>query len=134
VEAGVCVEIPISGGGATGAPAGPPPGGGQPGEPVETGVGGDAEGEAEDGEQLWALKINIIAFPPNPNEYAAGVYRAVCYVYLGDSNGLDHDPAGSMVRDGQLVLAERDYLTHWQVAANDLYNLRVTPYYKPMEQ
>lgn len=134
IEAGVCVEIPISGGGQTAPPSGPPPGGGTAGTPQATGEGGEAEDDAPEGEMLWGLKINITSFPANPNEYAPGVYRAVCYVYIGDDDGLDHDPAGAMLRDGQFVFAERDYLTKWKVVANDDYNLTVTPYYKPQEQ
>jgi hypothetical protein len=53
---------------------------------------------------------------------------------MGDEDGLDHDPAGAMLRSGQFVLAERNYLTKWKVTANDGYNLSVTPYYKDAEQ
>lgn len=122
-------EVPVFG--PTGQPdPGPPPGPGAPGTPVDTGVGGDAEDEADEGEMLWAIKVDILTYPPNPNEYAPGVYRGVCYCYMGDDSGLDHDPAGAMLRSGQLILAERDYLTKWRVAANSGYDLRVTPYYK----
>jgi hypothetical protein len=80
---------------------------------------------------LWGLRIGVLEAPSSARQYAPGVYRGACYVYMGDSDGLDHDPAGAMLRDGQFVLAERDYLTRWRVAANPGYNLRVTPYYKP---
>jgi hypothetical protein len=95
-----------------------------------TGAGGEEEGEAPEGKELWALKIDITSFPETPNEYAPGVYRGVCYVYMGDENGLDHDPAGAMLRDGQLVLAEKEGLTKYRVAANPGYNLLVTPYWR----
>jgi hypothetical protein len=49
---------------------------------------------------------------------------------MGDDAGLDHDPAGAMLRDGQLVLAEREGLTKYRVAANPGYNLTVTPYWR----
>jgi hypothetical protein len=114
-------------------PVGPPPGGGTPATPVETEPGVPAEDEAPPGEMLWGLKVNILETPENPNVYAPGVYRAVCYIYMGDDDGLDHDPAGAMMTDGQFVLAERDYLTKFRVAANIGYKLSVTPYYKPME-
>jgi hypothetical protein len=132
-EVGLCVEIPIGGGDGTAPPSGPPPGGGTAGGSSDTGAGGEAEDEADEGEMLWGLKIDILDTPPEPKLYAPGVYRAVCYIYMGDSDGLDHDPAGAMLRDGQFVLAERDYLTKWRVAANVGYNLRITPYYKPIE-
>jgi hypothetical protein len=82
---------------------------------------------------LWALKIDILTAPPYPKEFAPGVHRGACYVYMGTPAGLDHDPAGAMLRSGQLVLAERDYLTRWKVSANTGYDLRVTPYYKNRE-
>jgi hypothetical protein len=82
---------------------------------------------------LWGLRIDIDTVPLGAKLYAPGVYRGVAYIYMGDDDGLDHDPAGAMLTDGQFVLAERDYLTKWRVAANDGYNLTVTPYYKPMQ-
>ena len=112
------------------APAGSDPGTPESGTPGSTGEGGDDEGEAPPDKELWALKIDITEFPTRPNEYAPGVYRGVCYVYMGDENGLDHDPAGAMLRDGQLVLAEREGLTKYRVTANLGYNLTVTPYWR----
>jgi hypothetical protein len=52
---------------------------------------------------------------------------------MGDANGLDNDTAGATMASGQMVLAERDYLTKWRVVANDGYNLSITPYYKDTE-
>jgi hypothetical protein len=112
------------------APSGADPGPPEAGTPGSTGEGGDDEGDAPEGKELWALKIDIDQFPTRPNEYAPGVYRGVCYVYMGDENGLDHDPAGAMLRDGQLVLAEREGLTKYRVTANLGYNLTVTPYWR----
>jgi hypothetical protein len=127
---GLCVEIPVGDGGTGIPPAGSDPGQPEGGTPGSTGEGGDEEGEAPPDKELWALKIDITAFPLRPNEYAPGVYRGVCYVYMGDENGLDHDPAGAMLRDGQLVLAEREGLTKYRVTANLGYNLTVTPYWR----
>lgn len=129
---GTPIDIP-------GNPLTPPGGGSDPGPPEagppgSTGDGGDEEGEAPEGEELWALKIDIAGFPDSPNEYAPGVYRGVCYVYMGDENGLDHDPAGAMLRSGQLVLAEREGLTRWRVSANVGYNLTITPYYRTTKE
>jgi hypothetical protein len=111
---------------AAGADPGPP----AAGTAGTAGDAGDAEGDAPEGKELWALKIVINSFPPRPNQYTADVFRGVCYVYMGDANGLDHDPAGAMLRSGQLVLAEREGLTKYRVAANDGYNLTVTPYWR----
>lgn len=111
-------------------PKGADPGPPVSGTPGATGSGGDDEGDAPPGKELWALKIDITDFPENPNTYASGVYRGVCYVYMGDENGLDHDPAGATLRDGQLVLAEKEGLTKYRVSANVGYNLTVTPYWR----
>lgn len=122
------------GGGGGGGDGGPPPGDvGEPGAPVDTGDGGDVDGEAPPGAVLTGLRIDFNAPPVGGNEYKEGIYRGVCYVYMGTSEGVDHDPAGSMLRDGQFIFAEKDNLTHWFVSANRGYNLRVTPYYRPVE-
>jgi len=112
------------------AGGGTDPGEPEAGTPADTGDGGEAEGDAPPGKELWALRIAINSFPPRPNQYTDDVYRGVCYVYMGDSRGLDHDPAGAMLRSGQLVLAERDGLTKYRVTANLGYNLSVTPYWR----
>lgn len=120
------VDPGIGGNSSGGSDPGPP----EPGDSGSTGAGGDDEGEAPTGKELWGLKIDIVDTPTQPNEYAPGVYRGVCYVYMGDENGLDHDPAGAMLRSGQLVLAEREGLTKYRVTANVGYNLTVTPYWR----
>lgn len=112
------------------APSGADPGPPEAGTPGSTGSGGDDDGDAPEGKELWALKVDISSFPPRPSEYAPGVYRGVCYVYMGDSNGLDHDPAGAMLKSGQLVFAEKEGLTRYRVTANLGYNLTVTPYWR----
>lgn len=117
-------------GGAGGAPPGDV---GEPGSPEETGPNGDAEGEAPEGTVLTGLRIDFVEPPIGGKEYAPGVFRGVCYVYMGTAEGLDHDPAGAMLRDGQFVYAEKDNLTRWSVSANRGYNLRVTPYYRAVE-
>ena len=114
-------------------PSLPPPGGGTAGTPVATGVGGEADGDAPSGKMLWGLKVTITTAPANANQFSPGIYRGVCYVYMGDENGLDNDTAGATMASGQMVLAERDYLTKWRVVANDGYNLSITPYYKDTE-
>ena len=106
---------------------------GSPGTPEDTGAGGEAEGEAPEGQILTGLRIDFVEPPIGGNEYAPGVFRAVCYIYMGTADGLDHDPAGAMLRSGQFVYAEKDFLTRWAVSANAGYNLRVTPYYRPEE-
>lgn len=129
-EVGLCVTIPVGGDSPIAPSAGADPGTPEAGTSGSTGDGGDAEGDAPEGKELWALKVDINSFPDRPNEYAPGVYRGVCYVYMGDANGLDHDPAGAMLRSGQLVLAEKEGLTKYRVTANLGYNLTITPYWR----
>jgi hypothetical protein len=126
----LCVTIPIGGDDGPKATAGADPGVPAVGTATTASGSGDAEGDAPEGRELWALKIGINSLPARANEYAPGVYRGVCYVYMGDGNGLDHDPAGAMLRSGQLVLAEKEGLTKYRVTANIGYNLTVTPYWR----
>lgn len=124
----------LGGGSGGGGGGGAPPGDvGEPGQSEDTGEGGDADGEAPEGSVIVGLKIDFAAEPRGGVEYRPGVYRGVCYVYMGTDEGLDHDPAGAMLRSGQFVYAEKDNLTRWAVSANRGYNLRVTPYYRQVE-
>lgn len=117
--------------GGGGTPAGPP----EAGTPGVTGEGGEEEGEAPPDKELYGLKIEIDSAPSYAKEYSPGVYRGVCYVYMGGDEGLYHDPAGAMMESGQFVLAEREGLTKWRVTANLGFNLTITPYYRtPKEE
>lgn len=119
-----------SGGGSGDRPPGDV---GEPGGFEDTGAGGDADGAAPEGSVLTGLRINFVTPPVGGNEYRQGIFRGVCYIYMGTADGVDHDPAGAMLRDNQFVFAEKDNLTHWFVSANQGYNLRVTPYYRVVE-
>lgn len=115
-------------------PDNPPPGDpGDPGVPSPTGDGGEGEGDAPEGSELVGLKINLTKIPLSAKEYAPGVYRGACYIYMGNDAGLDQDFAGSMIADGQFVLAEKGGLTRWRVVANPGYDVLVTPYYREVE-
>jgi len=123
-----------SDGGGGGAGTDPPPGDvGSPGAPEDTGLGEGAEGEAPDGSVLVGLRLDVLVSPANAREFAPGIFRAACYVYMGTPSGLDHDPAGSMLQTGQFVFAEKENLTNWQVFSNTGFNIRVTPYYREVE-
>jgi len=115
-------------------PTGPPPGDiGDPGPPEDTGSGGDAEGEAPDGEILVGLKVDILASPPKARQFAPGVFRGAVYVYMGVTGNLDQDFGGSMLKSGQFFFAEKENLTSWLVSANNGYSFRVTPYYREVQ-
>lgn len=112
----------------------PPPGDvGEPGEPEEPDDGEEVGGCAPAGKVLTGLKVDFLAPPVGGNEYAPGIYRGVCYAYMGTEVGLDHDPAGAMLRDGQFIFAEKDNLTCWALRPSQGYTLRVTPYYREVE-
>jgi hypothetical protein len=115
-------------------PAPPPPGDvGSPGASEATGIGGEAEGEAPEGEVLVGLALDLVSAPPSPKLFAPGVYRGAAYVFMGTDAGLDMDYAGSMLKDGSFIFAEKDNLTKWAVTANPGYNWSVTPFYREAE-
>jgi hypothetical protein len=82
---------------------------------------------------LVGLKFRIVQVPPHAREFAPGVYRGAAYIYMGGDDGLDQDYAGSMLRDGQFVFAEKENLTCWRVDANVGFKLVVTPFYREVE-
>ncbi len=119
----------------SGGDGGPPPGDvGAPGAEEPADESGDASGCAPSGSVLVGLKLRLAQIPGNAKEYFPGVYRGVCYVYMGTLEGLDHDPAGAMVEDGQFIFAEKDNLTCWRVSANNGYVIGVTPYYREVDE
>jgi hypothetical protein len=113
----------------------PPPGDiGSPAAPQPQDEEGEASGCAPAGSVLVGLKINIDEIPLGAREYFDGVYRGVCYVYMGTEGNLDHDPAGAMMSDGQFVFAEKENLTCWRTRANNDYVITTTPYYREIEE
>jgi len=124
--------------GIPGAPAGDgglPPGDiGAAGDPVDSGAGDEAEGEAPPGEVLVGLAIVVLDSPPSAKVFSGDVFRAIGYVYMGVPGQLALHPSGSTHRETQFTFAEKDNLTAWKVLANSGYNLRVTPYYREVEE
>lgn len=120
----------------TGEPGGggPAPGDdGEPGDGETAGPAGDAEGEAPPGSVLVGLQMNMTFIPTEARTYSEGVYRGAAYIYMGGEAGLDQDFAGSLLRDGQFVYAEKDNLTRWRVRANNEFVFNVVPYYRSVE-
>jgi len=122
-----------SGGGGGGSPPG------DVGEPDEEGAedadeSGPASGCAGENQVLTGLRVNITRIPASARQFAPGIYRGAGYIYMGVEGNLDQDFGGSMMRDGQLYLPEKDNLTCWEVHANVGYRLRVTPYYKTLDE
>lgn len=112
---------------------------GDVGEPDETGAedadeNGNASGCAGENQVIGGLKVAILATPPGARVLSPGIFRGACYLYMGAEGNLDQDFGGSMLRDGQFFLPEKENLTCWEVQANLGYRLRVTPYYKTLEE
>lgn len=125
---------PFGDGDPGGGTGGPPPGDiGSPGGGGDTGLGGEDEGEAPPGSVLTGVRVQILEFPESRNKFTDTVFRGAYYAYLGVPGLLDHDPAGAMALADQFIFAEKDNLTAYRVSANTGYNLRVTPYYREVE-
>jgi hypothetical protein len=117
------VIAPPGGGGGGGTPPGPA-------EPGEPGEGTEPEGEAPDGEEIYAIVVEFLTVPPYARQVEPGLYVSPCRVFLGTDFGLDLDEAGRAMRSGQAIFAETDGLTKWRVSASVGFTVRVTPYYR----
>lgn len=122
------------GGGGDGGSSGPPPG--DQGNPGDGATAGEepAEGEAPPGSVLVGLLISSLIAPEYAQEIRAGVFRGAGFIRMGGDVGLDLDPAGATLSQGQFIYAEKDNLTRWRVNANVGYQLGVTPYYREVEE
>lgn len=110
--------------------------GGEPGDPVTGTPGSEEEGEADEGEVLVGVLVEIDSAPPNANVLftpTGPVYKGPYYVYLGVEDRLDLQPEGSVARQAQFYFAPTDS-THWRVTSNAGYTTTVTPYYKPINE
>jgi len=65
-------------------PPAPPGDVGDPGEPDDADDDKPASGCAPSGSVLTGIKLNLTEIPPNAKQYADGVYRGVCYIYMGN--------------------------------------------------
>lgn len=133
-----CIKIPdlpfpdLSG---DGGPEFPPTGPGAPGQPVDTGAGGDEEGEAPEGSVLLGIKVDILTPAPfgrRAQFISDPPYIGAAYVYLGWPGQLELQPEGTYLRSGDFFVAPLS-ATAWRVRATIGYNLRVTPYYAAIE-
>ena len=95
---------------------------------------GDASGCGGENQVLGGLKIVVLSAPDSAREYSPGIYRGAAYIYMGVEDNLDQDFGGSMLKSGQFFLPEKTNLTCWEVRANFGFRLRVTPYYKTLEE
>lgn len=137
-DLGIDLDIPNpfavdDGEGGGGGGAGDTTNPGSPGGGGDTGDGGEAEGEAEDGEELVGLLVEVLGTPPGANVFdnnSSTVYRGVGYVRMGYPGRLGVDITGGTVLSPQFFHAQQRGLTAWAVNANVGFNIRTTPYYR----
>lgn len=110
---------------------------GVPGTSEDTGVGGEAEGEAPSGEELVGLSVEVLDTPVVPrlvgNSPGRPLFVGALYVFMGNDSGLELQDEGRVLEDGQFFFAERSS-TRWKVYGAAGYNLRVTPYYRELPE
>lgn len=108
---------------------------GDPGDDFDSGDG-VPEGEAPPGKVLTGVLLELISAGSGVNKTDNGdfvVYRGVAYVFMGGDPGVDLQPEGSTVIFPQFFEAPENS-TKWKVCVNNGYRLRVTPYYKDVEE
>lgn len=105
---------------------------GNPGEPltpVQPQPDGDVDGETPEGTFLTGLRIELTTIPSGAHTYQGGVYRGVCWVYMGSGSRLSLYNDGQLLLPDQFIYAKEPNHTNWRVRFNYGYNGRVTPYY-----
>lgn len=106
---------------------------GAAGASESTGIGGEAGGEAPEGQELVGLLITVTSAPAKANTFGRTqqtVYRGVGYVRMGYPNRLGLDVSGGAVISPQFFHAQQRGLTSHKVGANLGYDLTVTPFYR----
>jgi hypothetical protein len=108
---------------------------GEPGNPEVIAGDEEAEGEADDGETLTGVMVEVDSAPGfarTVQNVSTPTYIGACYVYLGWEGQLDLQPEGQFLVDGQFFAAVPG-MTHWRVRSAVGYTLTITPYYAPKE-
>jgi len=133
---GPTVNVNPFGGGAGAVGNDPVGGAGSPGSPSDTGVGGDTEGNADEGEELVGVLVQVLGAPVGANRFFNNselVYRGAYYVAMGYPGRLGLDMSGGTAETLQFFHAQQRGLTNYRVRANVGFNLRATPYYRELE-
>jgi hypothetical protein len=115
----------------------PSPGPGEPGDPVDIPEGGEAEGTADDDEELVGVRLEFTTVPGRPrrpgNVIGSDLYVGAAYVFMGiDGQGLELQSEGTVIESGQFFFAERP-ADKWRVIAALGYAVKVTPYYREIQ-
>lgn len=115
-------------------PAGQQPG--EPGPPEDTSGTTPAEGEADEGEELVGILVEVLSTPLNANRFQdvpVNVWRGIGYLRMGYPGRLGADISAGIAQSPQFYHAQQRGLTNWQVQARNGFTLRVTPYYRTPE-
>jgi len=134
---GPTVNVDPFGGGDGGGGGAPPVGPGTSGGSGDTGLGGVDEGSADEGDELVGVLVQVLSAPLDANRFfnnAAVVYRGAYYVAMGYPGRLGLDMSGGTAEILQFFHAQQRGLTDYRVRANVGFNLRVTPYYRTVEE
>lgn len=108
---------------------------GEPGTPEVVGGDEETEGEADEGEVLTGVLVEVSSAPGfarTVQNVSTPTYIGACYVYLGWEGQLDLQPEGQFLVDGQFFAAVPG-MTHWRVRSAVGYTLTITPYYASKE-
>jgi hypothetical protein len=96
---------------------------------------GDITGCAEDGKILTGIKIEITQTPPSEVPGAGGLYRKVCWVWMGPSQDqLDLLVDGRYLEDGQFVIPDSNNCRCYKVRPSPLWGLRVQAFSRPEKE
>ena len=96
---------------------------------------GDITGCAEDGKILTGIKIEITQTPPSEVPGAGGLYRKVCWVWMGPSQDqLDLVADGRYLEDGQFVIPDANNCRCYKVRPSPLWGLRVQAFSRPEKE
>lgn len=121
----------------TDSPAGDPPTPGAPGTPEETDGATPAEGEADEGEELVGVLVQVLSTPPNANKFrdvSTNVWRGIGYIRMGWPGRYGADISAGIAQTVQFYHAQQRGCTAYSVLARNGFTLRVTPYYRSIEE
>jgi hypothetical protein len=96
---------------------------------------GDITGCAEDGKILTGIKIEITQTPPAEVPGAGGLYRKVCWVWMGPSQDqLDLVADGRYLENGQFVIPDSNNCRCYKVRPSPLWGLSVQAFSRPEKE
>lgn len=95
----------------------------------------DITGCASEGQILTGIKIEITQTPPAEVPGAGGLYRKVCWVWMGPrQDQLDLVVDGRYLEDGQFVIPDSNNCRCYKVRPSPLWGLRVQAYSRPEKE